>query len=417
MPKFPQTRASGPVPAIVLDTLLDRARTLHANGDRDEVRSICRRILGDQPAHARAMHLLGLSLARDGLLPEAIGWFEKSVRISPGSFEGWMALGDTLGAEGAMERSLDSYDRAAALQPRNGEALFRRAGTLYFLGRFALAAAAYETVLTLTPNTARIANNRALALFWSGRRNEAYDHLNAAIALDPTHVHARFNKSNFQLTEGDLANGFRGLEERWNQPGTATTRRKFAQPLWLGESSLAGKTILLHWEQGFGDTIQFCRYATLAAEAGARVILDVQPALAALMRSLRGAISVITSEDETPSFDLQCPLMSLPLAFGTTLSTIPATSPYLCADPSRGTQARSVRPRVGLAWSSNRFAGDAKFATMGQRKSMPLAALAPLAGLNCDFVSLQIGPGGQEAADPPPGMVLRNDTGRIRDFD
>ncbi len=132
--------------------------------------------------------------------------------------------------------------------------------------------------------------------------------------------------------------------------------RSFTQPLWRGKDSIAGKAILLHAEQGFGDTIQFCRYVPMVAERGARVILEVQEPLRELMTSLAGTTQVLAKDAPLPDFDVQCPLLSLPLVFGTRLETIPAAVPYLRASSQAviDWEARlgaKRRPRIGLAWS------------------------------------------------------------------
>jgi hypothetical protein len=168
-------------------------------------------------------------------------------------------------------------------------------------------------------------------------------------------------------------------------------RRHADRPLWIGAEPVAGKTVLLHAEQGFGDTLQFCRYASLVAARGATVVLEVPGGLKTVLTSLSGITQIVTEGDSQPPFDLQCPLMSLPLAFGTDLKTIPAVTPYLHADAGRrrAWQARldgvglPGRLRVGLAWSGNpKHKND-------ENRSISLATLAPLYGLDATFVSLQ----------------------------
>jgi hypothetical protein len=167
----------------------------------------------------------------------------------------------------------------------------------------------------------------------------------------------------------------------------APAKREFPQPLWLGVEDIAGKTILLHSEQGFGDAIQFCRYVPLVAARGARVILEVRPPLAALMATLAGPSAVIAKGDPLPDFDLHCPLLSLPLAMGTRLETIPAQVPYLRARPELSAAwaerlGARMRPRIGLCWS-----GNATNERDSQR-TMRLADFLPLLDLDATFVSL-----------------------------
>jgi hypothetical protein len=168
----------------------------------------------------------------------------------------------------------------------------------------------------------------------------------------------------------------------------ALARRNFPQPLWLGAEEISGKTILLHSEQGFGDTIQFCRYVPLVAARGARVVLDVQKPLQPLMGSLAGAPQIISTGDPLPDFDLHCPLLSLPLAFKTQLETIPSGAPYLLA-PSQAVMnwdarlGANRRPRIGLAWSGN--AAHER----DRDRSMSLRAFLSILDIGATFVSLQ----------------------------
>jgi hypothetical protein len=172
--------------------------------------------------------------------------------------------------------------------------------------------------------------------------------------------------------------------------------RAFAAPFWRGEEALSGRTLLLHSEQGFGDILQFCRYAPLAARRGARVIVEVEADLAPLLRSLKDVDQVVVRGDPLPPFDLHCPMMSLPFAFATTLETIPAGTPYLFADPGKaaGWQARlgpRARPRVGLCWSSGVRPDQPELKAINGRRNLPLHKLAAFKDLEVDFVSLQKG--------------------------
>ena len=166
--------------------------------------------------------------------------------------------------------------------------------------------------------------------------------------------------------------------------------------MWLGDGTLAGKTILLHCEQGLGDSLQFCRYTTLVARLGARVVLEVPPALRNLFAALDGVAELVVLGDPLPHFDCHCPLMSLPLAFGTTLTTIPADAPYLRADAAKVLRWRQRlgerrRPRVGLVWSGGFRPDQPELWAVNSRRNVPLSMLASLAGLALDFYSLQKG--------------------------
>jgi len=190
------------------------------------------------------------------------------------------------------------------------------------------------------------------------------------------------------LSLGDFAAGWPAYEARWQVGWLATQRRSFAAPRWRGSEALAGKTILLHAEQGLGDTLQFVRYAPLLAARGADVVLEVQAPLVRLLSGLRGVAAVVARQAPLPRYDFHCPLLSLPLACGTTLQTIPAEVPYVApADADVAVWRARLpqgRPRIGLAWSGER-SHDNDF-----NRSMRLATLLPLLDLpDVAFVSLQ----------------------------
>jgi hypothetical protein len=243
-----------------------------------------------------------------------------------------------------------------------------------------------ERALALKPDYAEAINHRGLALQDLNRHREALDAHRRALALRPDGAEARYGAATALLALGDFDKGWRAYEARWSKTDLAPFRRMLPRPLWLGDAPIEGKTILLHAEQGFGDAIQFCRYAPLLAGRGATVIVETPPALRDLFGSLAGAAQVVSRDDKLPPFDLHCPLASLPLAFATRLESIPAKVPYLAADARRVAKWRerlppSGRRRIALAWRGRPYPRD---------RSVPFAVLAPLWSLaNVEFISLQ----------------------------
>ena len=241
-----------------------------------------------------------------------------------------------------------------------------------------------DRAIRLAPNDPTFHANRALLLKDLLRFDEALAGLDRAIALKPDYAHAQYNRAMLLLLTGDLGRGW-ALQE-WRFKSTRTPRA-LAQPCWLGEVPLAGKTLLLHAEQGLGDAIQFCRYATLAAQRGARVLLEVPAPLVELLRTLDGAPEVIAAGAPLPAFDLHCPLPSLPLAFDTDAASIPGPLGYLKSEPAKVAHWSArlgprTRPRVGLAWSgSTLYPGDA-------RRSIALAQWLPSLRPDIEYVSL-----------------------------
>jgi hypothetical protein len=196
------------------------------------------------------------------------------------------------------------------------------------------------------------------------------------------------------LSCGDFGKGWTDYEWRWsNDKGSyILDRRLFPQPLWLGDESIAGKRILLHSEQGLGDTLQFCRYAKSVSELGAHVVLEVQPPLASVLAKLDGVSQLVTRGNALPEFDYHCPLLSLPLAFKTTLETIPIRDRYLCAETSKITHwqrrlGEKTKPRVGLVWNGKRRTEN--------DRSILLADLIQCLPGDFQYVSLQ-----KEVRDP-----------------
>ncbi len=232
-------------------------------------------------------------------------------------------------------------------------------------------------------------NNRGLVLRDLDRPLEALASFDRALSIDPGHAEIHSNRACLRLLLGDFERGWEEFEWRWRVPDFAPWRRDFAQPRWLGDAPLAGRTILLHAEQGFGDAIQFARYAPLVAARGAKVVLEVPPPLSALCSSLAGVSLVVGRGEQLPELDYHCPLLSLPLAFGTRLETIPAAVAYLSASRDRVIKWKQRLPgtsmrRVGIAWAGNPgFKGD-------QRRSIGLARFSPLLAVaGIEFVGLQ----------------------------
>ena len=242
-----------------------------------------------------------------------------------------------------------------------------------------------------------------------------------ALRLRPDYPEAHNNLGCALLLAGLFEDGWKEYEWwRKVQPYSSSVR-DFPAPLWRGEA-IGDRTILLHAEQGLGDTLQFCRYAPLMV-CGAGIILEVQPSLVRLLSRLPGVMQVVAWGDGLPPFDLHCPLMSLPLAFGTTLDTIPAGTPYLSADPALAAnwQERLVGLdglRIGLVWAGGQRLNFPVLVAVDRRRSIALKALAPLGEVSgVSFVSLQKDAPAAQAADPPHGLMLHDFTADLHDFE
>ncbi|MBU6257244.1 MAG: tetratricopeptide repeat protein [Burkholderiales bacterium] len=291
-------------------------------------------------------------------------------------------------AQGRPEAAIADYERALALLPRHPVLLANLAAALGRAGRPEAALQACEEALRAAPDHDAARLNRGIALLDLGRLDEARQAFAELVAARPDHAEAHWRLAWCLLLAGDFEPGWREFEWRWRRalpPG-----RLRAEPRWTGAEALDGRRLLLHAEQGLGDTLQFCRYAALAAARGAEVVLQVQPPLLPLLQDLAGAAEVIglDREPERP-VDLQCPLLSLPLAFGTGLATIPAPRAYLAADAAR-VAAWAARlgpkraPRVGLVWSGS--AANTGDATRSIALATLLAALP--SGIECHSLQM-----------------------------
>lgn len=357
-------------------------------------------------------------------LDEALASYDRAIAINPGLAAAFSNRGTVLKELHRLDESLASYDRALALDPLLAEAHSNRGIVLAALGRGEAALASYDRAVSIKPDHAEALSNRGIALYEMRRMDEALESYDRALALDPDLAQAHFNRSMARLALGDFAGGWLDHEWRWKMPGT--DRRDFPQPLWRGEEPLAGSTILLHGEQGLGDTLQFCRYAKRVADLGARVVLEVPASLKGLLAGLDGVAQVVARGDALPRFDSHCPLMSLPLAFNTTLATIPADVPYLRARTGSALQWRERlghgrTPRVGLVWSGGFRADQPETWAVNGRRNIPLSRFAPLAHPGIEFHSLQKGePAESELARALAshwgGPPLSNHSAHLNDF-
>ncbi len=377
---------------------------LHA-GRLAEAERLFRRVLRAQPDHAEALHCLGIICHRTGDHARALQFLQRALRLDQSSSPLHNNHATVLNALRRPHEALASLDRALALNPGDATLHYNRGNTLMDLLRDEDALASFSRAVALNPALRPAWQNKAVIETRLGLYAAALATCDHLIALDPDEAQPRANRgdapqadpefalahwnaASICLARGDFARGWREYEWRWHDPKHAARARRFSQPLWLGQQDLRGRTILLHAEQGFGDSIQFCRYAPMVRARGARVLLEAPAPLLKLLETLDGPHELIAYGQTLPAFDLHCPLMSLPLAFGTLVDTIPANIPYLAADPARLEIWRQrlgppAGRRIGLAWSgSAAFTGDAT-------RSAPLAALAPLVRPGLELISVQ----------------------------
>ena len=324
-------------------------------------------LLGDalkrSPRDADVHNNLGLVMQALGRHDEAIVSFETAIRIDSRQPLARYNLACTLQLLNLHHKAVRSFDLALELAPGDADAFNNRGNSLQALNRYVEAIASYDRALELRPVFAEALSNRGNALQATKRNQEAIDSYRRAIGIKADYADARFNLGVAQLRLGDFDAGWRGYEWRWARDDHAGQKRDFPQPQWSGEEEIAGKTILLHAEQGLGDTIQFARFATMVAKRGARVVLEVQPALKSLMSGITGVDAVVARGDTLPEFDMQCPLLSLPFALNLKPEHFSADKAYLAApsgmtsivkDKWQSLVGAEPGRRVGIAWSGNR---------------------------------------------------------------
>lgn len=403
-------------------TLYNYGNALYDAGRIEAAIATYREGVGKQPGFAELHNNLGNAMRAVGKLQEAADSYRRALALSPHLVQAHNNLGSVLCSLNCAAEALACHRQAIAINPNDPDSLIGEATALHKLKKYNEACERFQHALRRRPDDAAALLGLGIALAATDRCEEAAAWLQRAIAISPTdglprmalgnalvgfnrHVEAlqqyrearsmmptspelTHNEAIALLAIGAWPEGWQRLEARFNIPSM------FAAPIvpdnlapWRGEPGIEAKTILLQAEQGLGDTLQYVRYVPLVAQRGACVVLRVQPRLGKLLAGMPGADTVITSDDYPPDVDLFCPLMSLPLAFSTTVATVPAKVPYLRTPPEylllwQALLGHRIRPRIGIVWSGSHHIPF---------RSMPLQALAPLLQrADMEFHSLQL---------------------------
>src|SRR5262249_44770431 len=373
-----------------------------------EAEAAFRAAIERDPNFIEAHYQLGNLLREAKRHSDAEASYRRVLALVPGHVQAHNNLGAALGEQRRFEEAADQFRRAAELRPEYAEAYSNLAHALRAMGRSEEAEGACRRAIALAPRLAVAHLNLGLALQDLGRMEEGLASFRRASALDPDYQMAIACEGILHLLRGNLAAGWEKYEARWNIGDLPP--RNFSQPQWRGEP-LEGKTILLHAEQGFGDTIQFLRYLPLVATRGGRVILEFQKPLVRLAPPAAN-VTVVARGDPLPPFDLHCPLLSLPLAFSTTLRNIPASVPYLAAAPDRVGHWRAriggaPGLKIGIAWAGSPIHRN------DRQRSIPIEKLNPLFDLaGARFFPLQVG---ARAADLT-AVPVTDLSGELTDF-
>jgi tetratricopeptide (TPR) repeat protein len=368
------------------------------------------------PSNSAHYKSLGNALRETGKLDESLEVLSRALERFPDDPEAYYNLGASLKAKGRLEEAEQCYQKAIVLNPGLPETYYNLGNVFKEMGKLDEACQQFYQSLKLNPKFAETYNNLGMIYKEKGELDYALKMFNTASEVKPGFAEAHWNKGLTILLTGNFLEGWEGYEWRWEKPDYKRYKRKFIAPLWQGED-LFEKRILLHAEQGYGDTLQMIRYASLVADRGARVFVECPQELLTLLAGTPGVGLVLGRGESFPEFDFHCPLMSLPKAFGTTLETIPQTVPYIIANPAlikiwkARVDAKGEGFRVGLVWAGNpEHLND-------RNRSCSSETLSLLAQVkDVQFYSLQIGGAGKETTGTTPSFGMIDLTGLIRNF-
>jgi tetratricopeptide (TPR) repeat protein len=341
-----------------------------------------------KPDFAVARRAVCRLLLNQDRLDEALEHHRAAVLSAPDDASLHNELGALFQRLGRLDEARRSYCQALSIQPDAVAFLNNLATLLHEESRYGEALDYFDKALQLQPDSAELHFNIALSLQELGQHQTALENYGRATTLAPEFAGAHWNEALCRLQLGDFPEGWKKYEWRWKFDALKKPKPDFMQPVWLGGSSLKKKTILLYSEQGIGDAIQFYRYTTLLAAEGADVVMQVPASLTPLLMAQDNPCKIVSRQAPLPPFDCYCPLLSLGLAVGTTLDTIPGQAAYLRAPAASVARWQTIlgtktRPRIGLVWS-----GSALHAN-DRHRSIPLPSLARIMSPDLHFISLQ----------------------------
>ncbi len=367
-----------------LEAQMNLALVYQEQGKLHEAADLLYSVLTKNPGYAEAHLNLGTVLYQQGKYDSAAESFRKVQVLKPDCAEAYINLASVLKDQRQLEAAIAAARMGIELMPNSPEAHLNLGAILHDQGSFPEAAASYRQALSLRPDYVEALSDLGAVLALQGDRT-GLQYMEQALLLKPDYAAGHWNLATTLLRLGEYSAAWPEHEWRWKWNRFSSPQRNFQRPQWRGEP-LHGAAILLHAEQGIGDTLQFVRYLPLVKERGGRVILEVQPPLQTLFANFPGTDQVIARGDVLPEFQWHCPLMSLPLAFATTLDTIPSSCPYIGL-PGHGEKAeRTAGLKIGLVWAGNPgHRGDLL-------RTIPLEELTPLTELNgIKFIALQQG--------------------------
>jgi Tfp pilus assembly protein PilF len=435
---------------------LVKAQQVHGMGDNQQAILLCEQIIAAAPHHPDAYHLMGCILGGVKNYLGALQYFNLSIERHPNNPIALNNRANVFQALKQPELAIDDFDKAIQLNPNYAEAYYNKGIVVGSLHRTEEEIKLYNQALKINPNFAEAYNNKGIALqklhrmeetlecyqagiaqnpkgveaFYNnrglvyqnlGRPDEALADYNKAIEIDPNLADARFNRSLCLLLRGEYEIAWEEHEWRWVR--TTYPRRNLPGILYDGTQDLNGNILLIHGEQGLGDMLQFCRYAKLAKEKGATVIIATEKPLARLLSTLEGVDQIVTTGDEVPPYHYHIPLMSLPYAFRTRMDNIPYGI-YLKPDPALVKEFSELlypfqsdkRKKVGLVWSGGFRPDQPEVWAVNERRNIALKKLLPLKDVNVQFFSLQKGEAAEKEKEDLEEWLFPDHTRLFKDF-
>lgn len=401
-------------PAVDTSALLIQAFERHRTGDLKTASEMYRKILDVEPENPDALHLLGMVFRALGRNEDAAKMIQRCVKVKPDFADAHYNLGNVLLSMNRLGPALHHYKKATENNPNHADAWYNLANGLRSLNRFGEAAKAFQAATKARPEHVGAWHNLGNLLRDVGKMKESLACFRKVLKLSPDLAEAHYNYGLALMTAGDLENGSREYEWRWKVAGFPSPPRNFRQPQWDGRR-YALQTLLVHAEQGMGDTIQFLRYLPRVRALGGRLVVEVPPPLVGLVKRMNVADMVVAQGSPLPPFDIQLPMMSLIHVMGTTLDDIPDDVPYLKLDPARvrAWQQRfrgDGRVRIGIAWAGNPKNNN------DVNRSLPIEKLALLPkSREVAWINLIKGPQTAELARSP--LPIQDFSAEIESFE
>ena len=403
------------------DAHANLAEILQQQGRLKDAEAAWRDVIKLAPLSSHAHFGLANTLHRQGDLEKAIATYRTAILLQPVYPDAYCNLGCSLREQGLFDEAVVALCTAIGQNQQHAGAYSNLGVTLKDMGRLAEAEAPCRVAAGLMPGSAVTQYNLACVLQDLGHHEEAEEHYRTALSLSPDYVEAHWNFALLLLRLGKFKEGWAEHEWRTKTNKPWSPKRNFPQPQWQGEP-LAGKTVLVHSEQGLGDVIQFSRYASLLADRGAEVVFFTYPPLARLLQTVPGISRVTVEANALPPVDYHVPLLSLPFLLGTELGTIPAIVPYVQADAAssavwRTRLAAENGRKIGLVWASDPRPNDPDACRIDQHRNLRLSQFSGLAEIpGITLVSLQKGLPADQLQTLPTGMHVLDVMGEITDF-